>query len=431
VARYNADDLKAATDPTDGGSAGRLILHGHYHAPVGEGVTVESAVWAQGVRSDVFLNIPHDGLVAQSEEEDRREAVGGVARLVWRPGTSEVTAGLSGRADWIRYDLYDTEARVRESHTQANDGSYRNAAAYLRWRGLLAQRIAYDVGGRLDLVHYASLDRLTAGAGWEQETRLLATPKLGARYLLNERISLLASLARGFRGAVGTIGDPSRHPVIAWAKEVGASWLDERVEARISLFRFDVAHERILDPITREVTEAGESVRQGVSFDVAVTPRPGLRFAVEATWNDARITDTEVPDTASAATLAALSVGWKPVTTTARHDEPLEPGARVPGVARYTGRLGVEAALARSLESRAALRVSGPFTPIGEPSVRTRAYALVDLGTTVRLARGGPSLDVDLLNVLDAKYPELRASGFLNPGAPRNLRMALRLGRAD
>ena len=35
---------------------------------------------------------------------------------------------------------------------------------------------------------------------------------------------------------------------------------------------------------------------------------------------------------------------------------------------------------------------------------------------------------MDLLNVLDMKYPELRASGFINPGMPRALRMALRLG---
>ena len=124
VDRYNADDLEAATDPTDGGSAGRLILHGHYHVPTGDATTFESALWTQGVRSRVLLDIPHDDLVAQSEEEDSREAVGGDARLVWRPGTSEITAGMSGRADWVRYDLYDTEARVRDSHTQANDGRF-------------------------------------------------------------------------------------------------------------------------------------------------------------------------------------------------------------------------------------------------------------------------------------------------------------------
>ena len=429
VDRYNADDLEAATDPTDGGSAGRLILHGHYHVPTGENTSFESALWTQGVRSRVFLNIPDDGLVAQSEEEDRRGAVGGDARLVWRPGTSEITTGVSGRADWVGYDLYDTEARIRDSHTQANDGHYLAGATYVRWRGLLGQRVAYDVGGRLDLVHYASLDRLSAGAAWEDETRLLASPKLGARYLLSDRISLLASLARGFRGAVGTIEDPSRHPVTAWAKEIGASWLDERTEVRIAFFRFDVAHERILDPVTREVTEAGESVRQGVSMDLSVTPSEGLRLTAEGTWNDAHITDAPgAPGTAPVIAGAALMAGWRPVTSTANHDEPLEPGATVPGVARYTGRLGLEAVLTAALQSRAALRLSGPFTPIGEPSVRTQAYALVDLGATVRLARAGPSLDLDLLNVLDMKYPELRASGFINPGMPRALRMALRLG---
>ncbi|HEY9522824.1 MAG TPA: TonB-dependent receptor [Thermopolyspora sp.] len=430
VDRYNADDLEAATDPTDGGSAGRLILHGHYHAPAGDETSFESMLWTQGVRSRVFLNIPHDELVAQSEEEDSREAVGGDARLVWRPGTSEITGGVSGRADWVRYDLYDTEARVRDAQTQGNHGRYQAAAAYLRWRGLLGQRIAYDVSGRLDLMHYASLDRVAAGADWAAETRLLPSPKLGARYLLNDRVSLQASLARGFRGAVGTIQDPSRHPVTAWAKEIGASWLDERIEARIALFRFDVGHERILDPVTREVTEAGESVRQGVSLDVSVAPRPGLRLAAEAVWNDARITDVaEPPGTLPGSRRAALVVGWRPVTATANHDEPLEPGARVPGVASFTGRVGVEAALTSSVQSRVALRLSGPFTPIGEPSIRSQAYALLDLGATVRLAREGPSLDFDLLNLLDTKYPELRASGFLNPGTPRALRMALRFGR--
>jgi outer membrane receptor protein involved in Fe transport len=314
---------------------------------------------------------------------------------------------------------------VRDSHAQANDGRYRNAATYLRWRGLLAQRIAFDLGGRLDLIHYASLDRLSGGAGWAGETRLVASPKLGGRYLLNDRVALHASVARGFRGAVGTIGDPSRHPVIAWAKEVGASWLDQRLEARVALFRFDVAHERLLDPVTREVTEAGESVRQGVSLDFSYAPRPGLRVAAQATWNDATISEV------GSAPGAALSVAGRLASVVLLHDVPLEPGDPIPGVARYTGRIGVDAALTSSVESRAGVRLSGPFTPIGEPSVRTRAYAVADLGATVRLGRAGPSLDLDLLNLLSAKYPELRASGFLNPGAPRALRMALRLGHAE
>ena len=429
VARYNDDDLEAATDPTDGGNAGRLILHGHYHRPVGDNVKSESAVWTQGVRSHVYLNIPHDGVEAQTEEEDRRVAVGADTRLTWQLGTGEITAGASGRADWTRYDLYDTDSRVRASQDQSNDGRYLNGAAYLRWRGLVAQRIAYDIGGRLDLIHYASLDRLTAGDAWQDETRLLASPKLGARYLLNDRIALLASLARGFRGAVGTIGDPAREPVVAWSKEVGATYQGQRIEGRVALFRFDVGNERILDPVTREVTEAGESVRQGVSLELSVTPSAGLRVGGEATWNDARITDAGTA--APAAVMAALATTWRRVTTLARHDEPLEPGSRVPGVARYTGQLFAEAAVGRSIESRGTLRFSGPFTPIGEPNVRTQAYVVADLGATVPLGRGGPRLDLDLLNVFDGKYPELRASGFLNPGAPRTLRLALRLGESE
>jgi outer membrane receptor for ferric coprogen and ferric-rhodotorulic acid len=35
-------------------------------------------------------------------------------------------------------------------------------------------------------------------------------------------------------------------------------------------------------------------------------------------------------------------------------------------------------------------------------------------------------LDLELQNVFDAKYPEIRASGFINPGAPRTLRAAIR-----
>ena len=430
VARYNADELDAATDPTDGGSAGRMILHGHYARPVAESATLETSLWTQGVGSRVFLNVPHDGAVEQTEEEDRRIAVGGDARTVWRPGTSEVTVGVTGRADWTRYELFDTEARARAGQDQGNDGRYRSGAAYARWRGLLVQRIAYDLGGRLDVIGYRSLDRLAAGAPWRTETRVLVSPKLGARYLLNGRVALLASLSRGFRGAIGVIGDPSRPPVVAWAKEVGASYQGERFEGRIALFRFDVSSERIQDPVTREVSDAGESVRQGVSLDLSVAPIMPLRLTAEATFNDARITG--VGSDAAEVAVPRLDVRQPSEFPAPRfHDVPLTPGARVPGVARYSGSIGAEATLTPALGARATLRVSGPFTPIGEPGIRTRAYGVLDLGGSVRLGHSGTTLDLDLLNLLDTRYPELRASGFLNPGSPRVLRVAMRFGDRD
>jgi outer membrane receptor for ferric coprogen and ferric-rhodotorulic acid len=78
------------------------------------------------------------------------------------------------------------------------------------------------------------------------------------------------------------------------------------------------------------------------------------------------------------------------------------------------------------IESRFGVRFSGPFTPIGEESVRTRAYAVADLGASITLSRHA-ILDVELQNIFDSKYPEIRASGFINPGAPRALRAAIRL----
>ncbi len=427
VDRYNANDLEAATDPTDGGSAGRLILHGRYSRPVDASTTLETGVWGQGVLSQVFLNIPEDDEVSQTEEDDQRVALGGRATLTRRSGGGELSGGFDTRADWTGYDLYHTQARVRGSTEQANDARYQSAGGFARWRGLLGQRVVYDLGARVDLLHYASLDQLVTDGAWQGKTRVLASPKIGARYLWGSKVALLASLSRGFRGAVGVIGDPGRPPVVAWAKEIGATYDGERLHAQLAIFHIRVSHERILDPVTRDVSDVGRSVRQGVSLDVSFAAAAGVRLVAEGTFNDAKITG--VASASPALELSTLGAGTEPPLRPNFHDVPLSPGDRVPGVARYFGRAGVEAAVTPSLASRALVRFSGPLTPVGEPGVRTRAYGVVDLGASLRLPHlGGGVLDFDLLNLLDARYPELRASGFLNPGAPRTLRAAMRFG---
>ncbi|MBA3522305.1 MAG: TonB-dependent receptor [Gemmatimonadales bacterium] len=256
---------------------------------------------------------------------------------------------------------------------------------------------------------------------------MLASPKLGARYLIGSRVALLGSLSRGFRGAVGVIGDPSRPPVVAWAKEVGATYSGDRLHAQMALFQLDVSNERLQDPVTREVSDAGRSRRRGVSLDLALTAAPGLRLIAEGTFNDAEM--TAVTPTRGGTVVPSLS----PVRAgfplrPSFHDVPLAPGDRVPGVSKYFGRAGVEAVLSSAVESRALLRFSGPFTPIGEPGVRTQAYGVLDVGASLRLRGMGGVLDLDLLNLLDVRYPELRASGYLNPGAPRTVRAAMRFG---
>ena len=112
VERYNEGDLEAATDPTDGGEAARLVAHGRYSQPVDANTTLDATLWGQGVRSKVYLNIPEDGQVSQTEEEDRRVAFGGQAMLARHMGGGELDVGVSGRGDWTNYDLYNTIART-------------------------------------------------------------------------------------------------------------------------------------------------------------------------------------------------------------------------------------------------------------------------------------------------------------------------------
>jgi outer membrane receptor protein involved in Fe transport len=98
----------------------------------------------------------------------------------------------------------------------------------------------------------------------------------------------------------------------------------------------------------------------------------------------------------------------------------------VPNVAQWLGRVGLEAVWTPRISTRALVRFSGPYTPIGEPGVETRSYGVLDAGASVLLAPLGAMLDLELQNLFDSKYPEIRASGFINPGAPRTLRAALR-----
>jgi hypothetical protein len=424
VSQYNADSLEQAVDPTDGGSAYRGIAHGRYTTLAGE-TGIEASAWLQGVHSGVFLTIPHDGLLNQSDEEDRRTALGGRFQISRPVGSGDLSAGFDGRADFARYDLYDTQQRNWISPSQAYDARYYGGGAFIRWRPLVGSHLALDLGARADAVHYRSLDRL-AGTDWKSDNVIIVSPKLGARYLIGGGWSVLGSLSQGFRGAPGVIADPSLEPIRGWSKEVGARYDGTRLTAQLALFRLDVSHERIQDPVTREVLPTGRSVRQGINLDAELKLTSGLTLMADGTINDARVKGE--PSTAPTTIIVpdlAIGPGGKPIRPSF-HIEPLEAGDPVPNVADWLGRVGLEAAVSSRLSARGQMRFSGPYTPIGEPDLQTQSYAVLDLGGSIELGRLGATFDLELQNVLDAKYPEVRASGFLNPGAPRTLRAALR-----
>jgi outer membrane receptor protein involved in Fe transport len=429
VTDYNADHLERAQDPSDGGTARRYIGRVALSAPVAAASALEAMVWAQVGRSTVFLNVPEDDVLAQQEERDRRTALGMRAILSTPTSSGEVSVGVSARADAGRYDLYATTARQRNSTTQSTDGRYREGAAWLRWQSPPARRLQLDLALRADVLHFESQDRLDPLATFRGHTTGLLSPKAGVRYSLAGNVLLLGSFSRGFRSAVGVIADPGRALVTVWSSDAGVEWRGEDAEIRVAAFQSDVRNERILDPVTLDLTDAGRSRRRGVTVDLGYRPAPRLHLMAEATYNDARITGVAGED--GSASLAGLR-GSDDVPLVpgprAHHEVPLTPGARVPGVARYFGRVGAEVTLWKNFEGRLASRFSGPFVPIGEPDVETQAYLLLDVGVSLRLPGLGGTLDADLLNLADSRYPEIRASGYINPGLPRTVRIGFRSG---
>ncbi|HET6836628.1 MAG TPA: TonB-dependent receptor, partial [Gemmatimonadales bacterium] len=117
VDRYNDEALTAAMDPTDGGSAYRGIAHGRFTTVSGE-TGVEATAWVQRVHSGMFLTIPEDGVLRQSDERDRRTALGARFQVSRPAGGGDLSAGLDGRADFAGYDLYHTQQRNRVNPTK-------------------------------------------------------------------------------------------------------------------------------------------------------------------------------------------------------------------------------------------------------------------------------------------------------------------------
>ena len=120
---YNADRLEQAMDPTDGGSAYRGIAHGRFTTVAGQ-TGIEATAWVQRVHSAVFLTIPEDGALDQSDEEDRRTAVGGRFQVSRPIGAGDLSAGIDGRADIAAYDLFATVDRHRLNPTKDYDARY-------------------------------------------------------------------------------------------------------------------------------------------------------------------------------------------------------------------------------------------------------------------------------------------------------------------
>jgi hypothetical protein len=419
VAQYNAGDLERAADTTDGGRSQRAILNARF---VGAGSTVSTtvALWTQLTDSRAWLGLPDEGVLRQQEELEERVALGLRAELVWSGSPGVPVLGLELRRDAGQYQRYQTDLRVRQDAEADRDADLVGASGYARWTPTLGTRVGLDLGLRLDAMQPGMTDHLDLRrqvSAWHN----VISPKVGTRLTVSRVITASVSIARGFKGAPGTLDDPARPPVTAWSGEgaIEAGW--DRARIRVAGFHQDVRNERIQDPVTLSVSDAGTSIRNGLNLDASWTPSARFTLFTDLTVNDAHISSVEE----TPVVVLRRDGGGAPAPLF--HDVPLEPGDPVPGVAAYWGRVGVEGTW-KSAVATAAVRFSGPFTPIGEPAIQTSAYAVTDLSVGLPVF-GTASLDVSLRNLFDTRFPEIRASGYLNPGAPRTLLVGVKARR--
>jgi hypothetical protein len=421
--------LRAPFDDTDGGDGWRVFATARWTGTIAPSLVLRAGAWGQGLSQRTFLNIPGGPVLRQTEEYERRALAGGTVELGRPLGSGVLEAAVQGRVDGGRFSNTRTDRRTALLAVDDLDFGYQSAAAYLRWRGEPIGRVRVDAALRGDLLRYQSTDRLL-GTPTATGTHRVLSPKLGVDAHLAGPLHLHGSLSRGFRGAPGVLFAPSSAPVTAWAGEAGLAYRTARIDAEVSVFRYDLRNEKIQDPITLLVSTAGASRRQGVDLRVTASPSGGIALRGHLTVNDAVITAPATFGT-TRPTLLALSAssGVAEVTERLSHDDGgLVPGARVPGVASYFGSVGADVPLTPRLLLRTTGRFSGPFVPFREAAVETPAWLTADAGLSWQLPGREVALDVDLQNLADALYTEIRASGFLNPGTPRVLRVGLRFG---
>jgi len=462
--------LTGAIDPTDGGRSGRAILHGRAAHPIGPDTFVQAGGWLQFSDWKNFGHVPGHGN-EQRGEQDRRAAAGLQLEGLWTPEQGELTVGVESAHHAAHYDLLFT--RERETlHAEARVAASRTAASgYLRWRQELGGRIGLDLGGRLDLLSTTSEAREGANPGGGEDspgfghdtpflegsaTAVVFSPRIGMRWLVTERSSLLGSFTRGVRSAQGVLGDPGRVPVQAWTAQVGVELERGPVQGDFALFRTHVSNERIRDPLTMLISSAGNSVRQGAEGMLAWNPSDRIQLEGGAAYTHSRFDGSFFESDGSAGAALSAVPGSTDVpgdtnvpgnTQPAGHVNPageiLDPSGLlpdfhvalpqsewVPGIQLWRGFLRGEWLVSERISLRGDVRVQGPYVPVGEPYHETAPYTLLGAGATFALG-GHWYLDLDGANLADSVYPAVRASGFVIPGTPRTLHLGVRRVRPN
>ena len=416
TAQYDSGLVKQAANPTDGGNEIFGSLRVAFTQPMGgEKGNFESSLYAHGGSWHIFLTIPPEGGIgegvpSQTEELDQRVGVGGVTKYSRQMGDVHLITGLEYRAVSAGYQRYFTTDRARDSifyfdtkKTPANlDAVYLALSPVAEAHWDIAPQLSLGLGGRLDWLSYRSQQR--NGGPAAAADRLVATPKLSALYRISDPLSVYVSYNGGFRSSDGVIVTPSLPPALEDATELGVHYSARRAEGSIAFFLIDVHNQQTVDPITLQPSAGGTTRQQGVELDGRVGLNGWLSLFAHATVNDAHYVHLV---TGSGADLAGVPVYQvADATVQGGFDFDLQEGL-------IAGSLGAA--------------YTGPWTPVNQPDVRTSSYTLVNLRAVVPLS-GEWSAAIGVQNILDTRYVEVQASGYVSPGQPRAIMATIRHG---
>ncbi len=367
--------------------------------------TLLSLLYARGGRWHIFLNIPPEGGIgegapSQTEELDNRGEVGGYTHFHRELGRNDIAIGVDYRGTYASYERYFSTRRNRDSTEARLNADFFDVAPIVELHLNPSEAFTIGIGARVDALGYGSKDK--DGGSRISATHFVATPKVSAIYRFDPIFSTYASFNGGFRATDGVISDPTLAPSREWAGEIGLRAIARRYEASVAAYSMQVDREQTFDPVSLSTVSNGKSRRRGVEADARVGLTPIVAVFAHGTFNDAKYLDL--------------------ITDAGENLR----GVNVFGVARETLESGIDFSH-RGVAGSLWAAFTGPFTPIGEPDVRTASYTLVHFRTTLPLKKQF-SLGLGVQNVLDKKAVELRAAGFVSPTQPRTFLVTLRYG---
>ncbi len=354
-----------------------------------------------------------EGTGVETREYDGRVGVGATSALTYTAGHVEITAGGEARYTRAHYENWaqaQSGFRVDSAPNLLVPNSHQTSGGLFVQSAFDFDRVArLTVGGRVDqLTTTAGLDTSTTSPREIPPAQIamrhshgVFSPKVGLLVRpvpTTPWIGLYANASRGFRQGDGVISDPTVPFIYVWNYETGVKLDPGPVTADISLFRMDVSNEQTVNPVTVTAFNGGKSRRQGLDVDAHATVAPGLTIS------------------------SAFTVLHAVYTTAATGDTPPANlnGRQVYNTSKYVGVATAEWAPPHEpWHLRVGTNVVGPYAPFDEPGVLRPGYGLVHASGGVQLRSVG--IDIGMRNILDTRYRELEAGGFVTPGEPRAL----------